>query len=312
MPVFFLLAGGFILLYGGAEALVRGGSGLARRAGLTPLVVGLTIVAFGTSSPELAVSIRAALRGGGDMAVGNVLGSNIANIGLILGIAALIRPVRVNLRILRIDAPIVLGISLLLILMLHDASIGRFGGAVLATGLVVYVAFSIRQARAEVAAETFEAAIPRGAEKWIGNLALAIGGLAVLIAGATLFVRGAVILAHQAGISEAVVGLTIVALGTSLPELATSVIAAMRGKGDIAVGSIVGSNIFNVLGILGVTALIAPIGAAGIGPVDKLVFLAAALVILPFMRSEFTVSRIEGGALLLGYFGYIIYLLAAR
>jgi cation:H+ antiporter len=310
MTIFFLLAGGLVLLYGGAEGLVRGSAALALRFGLPPLLVGLTVVAFGTSSAELVVSLDAALTGNGTIAVANVVGSNICNIALILGLSALIYPMQVQAQLIRLDVPIVIGCSLLLILLLSDGALGRLEGALLSLGLVGYITFSFYEARREkpqvqeVIAEVMPAS---GRAAWLDTV-FVLGGLGALVVGADLFVSGAVALAERLGMSQAAIGLTIVALGTSLPELATSVVAAVKKEGDIAIGNIVGSNIFNVLGILGVTASVQPLQSQGIGFLDLGVMTAVALLLLPLMRSGYRLTRWEGGLLLLVYGGYVVYL----
>jgi len=301
---------GVVLLYGGAEGLVRGSASLARRLGLTPLVIGLTVVAFGTSTPELVVSLEAGLAGKGALAVGNAVGSNIANIGLILGVSALIRPVAVHAQVLRLDVPILLVVSLVLIGFLLDDRLGRVEGAVLLAGLLAYTAFSLIKARresAEVAAE-FGEGVPPASRSALLDAVLILGGLALLVVGARLLVSGAVDVARALGISEAVIGLTIVAVGTSLPELATSLVAALKEEGDIALGNVVGSNLFNILGILGTAALVAPLQPAGMSPVDLGVMFACALVLLPMMLTGRRISRGEGGLLLASYALYMLYL----
>lgn len=307
--VFMLI--GLLLLTAGAEGLVRGASSLARRLGLSPLVIGLTVVAFGTSTPEFVVSLQAALDGNGDIAIGNVVGSNIGNIALILGGAACIAPLRVQAQIIRTEVPIMIGVSLLLSGLLIDGHIGRIDGLLLTLGIVVYTVTTVWRARQETApavAAEFDAGVPAQHAPW-RDLLYTAGGLGLLIGGAQLLVSGAVAVAEQIGVSQAVIGLTIVGIGTSLPELATSVAAAARGEGDIAIGNIVGSNIFNILGILGVTALVQPLSSSGLSYVDFAVMVGLAVLLLPVMRTQYTLSRTEGGVLLAIYGGYLIYLL---
>jgi cation:H+ antiporter len=305
-----LIAAGLVLLAGGAEALVRGASSLARSLGLSPLVIGLTVVAVGTSLPELVVSLGAALGGSGAVALGNVVGSNISNVALILGVSALLRAVQVQAQIIRIDAPILLGASVLMGLMLLDGQLGRIDGAVLVVGIIAYVWFSVRTARTEPEAiqQEFDEGLPNRHSMWV-DIALLASGLGGLVLGAEFLVDGAVVIATAAGISQVVVGLTVVAVGTSLPEMATSVTAAYRGEGDIAVGNAVGSSIFNILGILGVTVLIHPLPRNALSIVDLGVMIGLAAVLLPMMRSEFALSRREGVLLLLVYVVYIVSLL---
>lgn len=305
------MVGGFALLYVGAEWLVRGGAALALRAGLTPLVVGLTVVAFGTSSPELLVSLQAAFAGSPSLAIGNVVGSNICNVALVLGLSALVRPIRIQAQLLRLDVPVVIGCSLLLVAFLGDGQLVRWEAALLVTGLVAYTTFNVWLARREsraVQAE-FDEAVPAPEGPWWKDALRTAGGLLLLAFGASWFVQGAVGLATLFGVSEAVIGLTVVAIGTSLPELATSVVAASRGEGDIAAGGVIGSNIFNILCILGLTALILPLSTGGVGATDLWVMTGLAAALLPLMRTGLYVNRVEGGALLVAYAGYLVYLI---
>jgi cation:H+ antiporter len=311
-----ILAGGAVLagialLYLGAEGLVRGSASLALRLGMAPLVIGLTVVAFGTSMPELVVSVGAALEGQGGLAVGNVVGSNIGNIGLILGISALIAPLAVHARIIRLDLPLLVLVSAGMAVLLGDGRVERVEGALLAAGLLGYVGFTLYAARRDgtpVGAEP-DGIVPAPHSSSALDAGLIVGGLALLVLGARLLVSGAVTIASAAGVEEAVIGLTVVAIGTSLPELATSVVAALKGEGDIAVGNVVGSNLFNLLGILGVTALVRPLAAPGIGMVDLAVMLGAAVLLVPLMWTGRRVSRAEGGFLLAGYTAYVVHLL---
>ncbi len=309
---FILLLLGLAVLTGGADLLVRGASSLARRLGLTPLVIGLTVVAFGTSAPEMTVSIGGALTGKGDIAVGNVVGSNIFNIGLILGLAALITPLNIKVSLIRIDVPILIAVSLLAATLVQSAAIPRIGGAALLLGLLAYTYGSVklarRQARAEAAAEVeeeFEQGIPPTMRSLPADLLAIAGGLALLVAGSKLLVDSATGIATRLGVSDAVIGLTIVAAGTSMPELATSVVAAFRRQADIAVGNIVGSNLFNLLGILGAAAVVRPLSAPGIGTLDLVAMVAFAVALLPLLWTQRQLQRWEGGLLLAGYAAYL-------
>jgi len=302
-----ILVLGLAVLTAGAESLVRGGAGLAGRLGIPPVVIGLTVVAFGTSAPELAVSIRAALAGQGAIAAGNVIGSNIFNIAAILGLAALICPLAVHARLIRLDMPLMIAVSLLGVVILHDQAVSRFEGLVLIAGLVTYTGATILLSLGKEPEFEREAAaeVPKPARSaWIEGLQIG-GGLVGLVLGARWFVQGAAELARLAGLGEALIGLTIVAAGTSLPELATSVVAALRRHTDIAVGNIVGSNIFNLLGILGTAALIKPFTTAGIMGLDLAVMLALAIILLPMAMTGFVLKRWEGAFLLLGYAIYL-------
>jgi cation:H+ antiporter len=308
------MLGGLAILVVGAEILVRGSVGTALRFGLTPLLIGLTIVAFGTSAPELVVSIQAAYNGSDDIALGNIIGSNISNIALILGIAALIQPLKVQTSIIRKDVPILLGVSMLLVLFLLDGVISQLEGFIFFVGVIVFTVASIRMAKMETATEVkseFEDVVPKKLYPLWLNVVMIAAGLGLLVLGAKWLVDGAIQIATSIGMSQAVVGLTIVAVGTSLPELATSVMAAFKKEGDIAIGNVVGSNIFNILCILGITAMILPVSQGGITMVDILLMLGLTLFLLPVLRSGYIVSRIEGGVLLATYVVYTAYLVLA-
>lgn len=302
---------GFVVLTGGAEALVYGAASLARRMGLSPLVIGLTVVSIGTSLPELVVGLEAALTGTGDLALGNVVGSNIGNIALILGLAALVRPISIEAQVVRFDGPLLVAVSLLFAGLTLDGTLGRVDGGLLVAGIVVYVLYTVWAAQDPSAsvAEAFDDEVPRPHSVGL-DLALLVLGLVGLVAGAHLLVVGAVSIAEGLGVGPLVIGLTIVAVGTSLPELATSLVAARRGRGDIAVGNAVGSSIFNLLGILGVTVLVQPLSTTTLGALDIGVMLGVAVLILPLFRSDWTLSRWEGALLFACYLGYLWALLA--
>jgi len=296
---------GIVLLYFGAEGLVRGSSRLAARFGIPPLVIGLTIVAFGTSAPELLVSVSAAFKGVSDVAVGNVVGSNIFNIAVILGLTALIRPPTVHINLIRREIPIMIGVSVLGLGLVVLGEVSRISGALLFLGLCFYLIYSIRLARSEPQEE--QEADRVSMPVWACTV-LIVAGLGVLVGGSHLFVTGAVEVARNFGVSEAVIGLTIVAAGTSLPELATSVVAAFKRESDVAIGNIVGSNIFNLLGIMGLTASILPLKVVGITVRDAGFMLGFAVLLLPFAFSQSLISRKEGAVLLLGYAVYLFLL----
>jgi len=311
---------GLSFLIIGAEALVRGASRLAAVLGISPLVIGLTVVAFGTSSPELAVSIKSALSGQSGIALGNVIGSNIFNILFILGVSALIVPLVVSQQLVRLDVPLMIALSFIVLLLALDGSIGLVDGLLLVAGLVAYVSILIHLSRKETAPARQERAREDGATAdaksagWMRNMALVVGGLALLVLGSRWLVEGAVAFARHLGVSELIVGLTIVAAGTSLPEVVTSIIAAARGERDIAVGNVVGSNIFNILGVLGITSIVAPGGIAVSSAVigfDLPVMIAVALVCLPIFFTGGTISRTEGFLLLAYYAVYTAYLILA-
>ena len=316
-----LFALGLGALVGGAELLVRGASKLSLAFGVSPLVLGLTVVAFGTSAPELAVSVRSALSGQVDISLGNVVGSNIFNVLFILGVSALITPLVVAPQLIRQEVPIMLGTSLLLLAISLDGSIGRVEGGLLAGLLLFYTVFLIRQSRRESQATQDEYAqefvtpiANRWDRHWSVHVLLVVIGLGLLVLGAKWLVDAAVGFARKFGLSEMVIGLTLVAAGTSLPEVATSVVAALRGDRDIAVGNVVGSNIFNILGVLGASCLIAPeplrVGAAMLH-FDMLVMIGVAVACLPIFFSGHEISRWEGGLFLFYYAAYTAYLLLA-
>ncbi len=314
--LFFFVAG-FVALILGAEWLVRGASRLAAAVGISPLVVGLTVVAFGTSAPELGVSVMSSSSGQAGIAVGNVVGSNICNVLLILGLSALAAPLVVSRQLLRIEVPLMLGVSLLAWGMALDGAIGRIDGLLLFAGVVGYTAWAIRRSRrdsralsgapSEAADADGQSAAPKGG--LLGQLLLILAGLALLGVGSNWLVTGAVTIARAWGVSDLLIGLTIVSIGTSLPELATSVMASLRGERDMAVGNIVGSNLFNILAVLGLTAAVAPGGV----PVseqalrfDIPVMVVVMACCLPIFYTGYRICRWEG-ALLFGY--YIAYTL---
>jgi cation:H+ antiporter len=308
-----LIIAGLVALYFGAEWLVKGASSLAIRLGMTPLVAGLTVVAFGTSSPELVVSLVATLKGAGDIALGNVIGSNIFNIAVILGITAAVMPLKVEFQLLKFDTPFMIAVSGLFLWFFRDRSITQAEAAVLFAILIVYIAVNIRLAKKQVTphvAEEFNgelAALATQAKEPAWKSLAFIGvGLAVLVAGSRMFVIGAVDIARGFAISEAIIGLTIVAAGTSLPELASSLVAAFRKQADIAIGNIVGSNIFNLLAILGISGLTAgPLKGPGITPLDLWVMIGFSALLLPLLWTGFRIARWEGLVLLAGYGGYL-------
>jgi cation:H+ antiporter len=308
---------GLVLLIVGAEILVRGASRLATASGISPLVVGLTVVAFGTSAPELAITLQSTLAGQSDLALGNVVGSNIANVLLILGLAALISPLMVAPQILRLDIPVMITVSGLLLVLALDQTISRVDGAVLFGGLLLYTGFTIVQSRKASARLQAEFAAEYGAPRrqalrtTFAQIGLIVSGLALLTLGARWLVDGAVVFAAFMGVSELIIGLTIVAIGTSLPEIAASVVASLRGERDIAIGNVVGSCIFNILSVMGITSLIAPNGIS-VPPAalsfDLPIMLAVAVASLPIAFHGAAIMRWEG-ALFVGYYvAYTLYL----
>ncbi|MGD8343875.1 MAG: calcium/sodium antiporter [Desulfobacterales bacterium] len=314
---------GFLLLYFGAEWLVKGSSSLARSLGVTPIVIGLTVVAFGTSAPELVVSLISSIKGKSMIAVGNVVGSNICNIALVLGLSALFNPIKSDPSVIRRDIPIMLAISLYLLVLSFNNTLGRIEGATLFAGIIAYTFINYYLAKKETRQADggeMTAAIESELEE-IGYIAsrpkqilLVIVGIAGVVGGAQMVVESAVYIMTELGVSEKFIGLTIVAFGTSLPELATSVVAAMRGEMDISIGNLVGSNVFNIMSVLGAASLVRPIPIPG-GFIesglwiDYLVMLFTSFLPWLLMRRTYTVDR-KGGAILLAcYVGYLTYLI---
>ena len=302
-----LLILSLMALYIGAGWLVQGSSALALKANISPLVIGLTIVAFGTSAPELAVSLGATLRGQGDIAIGNIVGSNIFNIGVILGVSAPICPLQVKKQLLRIDIPIMLAATILFTILFWNGTLGRMEGLFFLTGIIIYTLFSLLYSRKQEEEPNLE--LEEQPKHWAVDTLTIIGGLVVLVFASRLLVDNAVSIAKELGVSEAVIGLTIVAAGTSMPELATSVVAAYKHKTDIAIGNIVGSNLFNILAIAGSCSLMHPIEAKNVNYIDLLVMLAISILLLPLMKSGQKISRTEGAALILIYVIYLFWLL---
>jgi cation:H+ antiporter len=309
-----LLLLGIFLLALGAELLVRGASGVALRFRVPPLIVGLTIVAFGTSAPELAVSTEAALSGQPDVALGNVVGSNIFNVLLILGLSALLVPLRISARLIRIDVPVMITASAVLLAMAWNGALGRIEGLMLLGAFATYLAYLYRGGRS-IAQTDDEAEVTRqstgGSAGLAWNIVAIVAGLGLLVFGSRLLVASARDIATHLGVSELMIGLTVVAAGTSLPELATSIVAAARGERDIAVGNVVGSNIFNILAILGVAATIAPDGLAASPSAvtfDIPVMTAVAIVCLPVFFFGGEIARWQGGVFVGYYVAYTAYL----
>jgi cation:H+ antiporter len=312
-----MLVAGLALLVVGAEALVRGASKIAAAVGISPLVIGLTVVAFGTSAPEMAVGAQAALSGNADIALGNVIGSNIFNILVIIGLSAIIIPLVVHQQLVRWDVPLVIGLSVLVLVLGLDGKIGRVEGALLFLGLLAYIAFQIWQGRRETEevqqeyAQEYADGRAKSAGQWALNVFLILSGLGMLVLGADWLVDSASTIARSLGVSELVIGLTVVAAGTSAPEVATSAMAAVRGERDIAVGNAVGSNVFNILGVLGLTAVLAPNGIAvpeSALRFDIPVMIAVAVAALPIFFTGYTIARWEGALFLALYGGYVLFL----
>ncbi len=302
---------GSIMLYFGAEGLVRGSASVALRTGLSALVVGLTIVAFGTSSPELVVSFMAGLEGNADIAIGNVIGSNICNIALIIGVAAMIRPIKVKLQLIKFDLLVMIAVSILLVAIIYDGTISFTDGLLLTAGIIAYTVFTVKKAFSESSEELieeFESELKPSKRKPIVDYILILLGIGGLVFGANVFVDGAIGIASMLGVSTAIIGLSIVAFGTSLPELATSLVASIKDEGDISIGNAIGSNIFNILFVLGLASLAHEIPTTDISYVDVSIMIGIAVILFPLARIGMSIGRIKGAFLLSIYIAYVFYL----
>lgn len=318
-----VLAAGLVILVLGANGVVRGAARIAERLGVSRLFIGLTVVALGTSSPEVVVSLEAALRGHPSLAVGNVVGSNIFNIGVVLGLTAIISPIPIHGVIVQREVPIVIALTAVLFAVAHGGAVIRFEAGLLLLGLLAYIAWAYQTARAAhfappgepSLADTLSLTLPGkgpprpGFLRWAKNLAFLVGGLVLLVLGSRYVINGAEEIARIAEISDTVVGLSVVAVGTSLPELTTSVVAAFRKEPEMAVGNVLGSNIFNVLMILGIAGVIQPLEVSPrIVSIDIPVALGFALASFPILMSSHRISRAEGVTLLILYVAYIAFL----
>lgn len=309
---FLTFLAGLAVLYVGAEALVKGAVRLARSMGVSPLVIGLTLVAFGTSAPELSLDLTAAWKGSVGLAFGDLVGSNIANVGLILGIGALVRPLRVESRLLRVEVPVVIAVSLGLWVLAADGRVGRGDGLLMLACFALFLVFMLRSARrgpqhAEQETEQETERLGKNRHGRVASVLLVLAGLAGLVLGAQLMVHAAVEMARIFGVSELVIGLTIVAVGTSLPELATSVVGALRGESDLVVGNVLGSNVFNLLLIMPLVAQVQPLPIESRSLwVDVPVMIAFALAMVPIMWQGLSISRAEGALLVLAYVAFVV------
>lgn len=301
-----LIFGGVLALYAGGEALVRGSVRLAGVLGIPPLIIGLTVVAFGTSSPELAASLTAVVSDAHDVVLGNVVGSNIMNIGLVMGLTAVVYPLSARLSVIRREVPVMVGVGLLPLLVARDGLIGRLDGVILFGLLVVYLLLLYRESRLPVESAEFVEEYAPGGTRVLPALVAAAAGVLLLVLGARWLVEGGVNLARSAGISERIIGLTLVAFGTSLPELASSIVAAIKHEADIVLGNLIGSSIFNILAILGLTAAVRPVTVryAAITP-DILVMTAFGVLALPMLHTRRRLDRWEGAVLVVGYILYL-------
>ncbi len=311
------IAVGLVGLFFGGNWLVKGAARLAQTLGVSPIVIGLTIVAYGTSTPELLVSLQAALGGNADISMGNVVGSNIANIGLILGVSALIFPMVVQLQFLRRDVPIMIGVSVLFLFLAQDGRIGSLDGLLFVTGIVAYTVFSYLMSKRDAPelirqTQEFTLVIAKPTNRLLNDLFLVAIGVAVLLFGSDRLVLGAANIATALGVPQVVIGVTLVAVGTSLPEFATSLIAAFKRESDIAIGNVVGSNIFNILAILGIVGLIAPINVnARLLQVDTFVMIGFAVALFVFCLNR-RISRREAALLLIAYAIFTVYAFVPR
>lgn len=321
---------GLTALIVGAEVMVRGSTAVAARLGISPIVIGLTVVSIGTSMPELAVGVVAATEGSGALAVGNIAGTNVVNQLLILGLSALILPLVMELRTLRFELPVMAGAAVLMWALAADGTLSRLDGVVLVVGAVGYTVAVIRIARRESRAVLGEfveayavdgpgsgsgAAAPPAGKRSVMHVAMMLGGIAVVVVGADWLVTGSVGMARGFGVSDALIGLTVVAIGTSAPELVTTVVSTLRGERDVAVGNLLGSSIYNILLILGITCLVPTHGLLlpdNLVRIDIPIMVAVALVCVPIFVTGRRVSRLEGGAMVVAYVGYLAYLLAAQ
>lgn len=312
-----LIVIGIALVLTGADRLTEGASALARRMNVPEIIIGLTIVAAGTSAPELFVSLVSALKGTPDMAVGNVVGSNTMNAMLIVGCAAMVAPMVISRSTVKKDIPFAVGASVLLMLLSLNNHLGRWDGIILLLGFASFMVYTLMQAKKGEAAPMTDDSQQdanntpsKGGNPWLSALWV-VAGLAMLVIGSNLFVDSASSVAYSLGISEGVVGLTVVAGGTSLPELATSVVAARKGQSAIAIGNVIGSNVFNILMILGLTATISPLAIEGITTLDMAVMLVSVALVWFFSFTRYTVERWEGGLLVVGYLVYLYWLISS-
>lgn len=309
MEIVWLLVS-LVILYYGAEGLVSGAASLAKRIGISPLVIGLTIVSIGTSMPELIVSVKASMNGLGALSIGNVLGSNFFNIGIILGLSALIYPLLVKRQLLKLDVPVMILSALLFFLMFLDHEISRGEALVLILLFIFYISYLLFISKKNVAVEEEEEI--KETKHWTLDVLFIVVGLLALVYGSDLLVVNATLIAGRLGMSEAMIGLTIVAAGTSMPELATSVVAALKKRSDIAIGNVVGSNIFNILLILGVAGLIQPIRTPEINYVDSLFSIGIGLLLWLFMKAGSRIRRWQGAAFIVFYMIYFFLKIAAN
>lgn len=300
-----------VLLFFGANMLVKGSSALALRFGISPLVAGLTVVAFGTSAPELVVSINASISNHGNMAIGNVLGSNIFNICIILGLSSIIAPLKVKMQLLKFDIPILTIFTLIFLYFFNDRQISFWEGILFLSLLITYTIINIILSKKEKnieVLEEFNESVKGKDQKWYFSLSLVLAGITILIVGSELLIKGAVFVARYMGVGETIISITILAAGTSLPELASSLVATIKKEYDIAIGNVIGSNIFNIVGIIGISAIIKPLNAIAISNIDLYFMVGISLLLIPFLRTHYTLKRDEGIFMIFLYLAYLFYL----
>ena len=310
LPIFFILIS-LILLYLGSSWLVKGSSSLALKAGISPLVAGLTIVAFGSSSPELFVSVNAAITNHGNIAIGSVIGSNLFNICMILGISALVAPLKIRMRLLKTDILILVFTTVIFTMLFADRQINRFEGGILLMGLILYTTLKLLLARKEKNADIhieFGKSVPDQSMKSYYSASLILLGVGVLAAGSQLLINGAVSIASLLGAGETIISLTLIASGTSIPLLVSTIVAIIKRENDIAIGTIVGSGIFNILGVIGVSSIISPLSAIAISNVDLYVMTGVTLLLLQFFRTNYILKRDDGIFMIGMYLIYLYYL----
>jgi len=307
-----IIIGGGLLLYFGAERFISGSSAIAIKLGMTPLIIGLTIVAFGTGSPELIVGVSAAIKGRPGIAIGNIIGANIANILLILGVSSLIKPIRCSLKVIKVDIVMMIVVTLFFCNLLIDGLITRADGIMLLVGVVAYYTFTITMSiknKDKEQAGVYQKIISKTKGNLRIDLLFIIGGIGLLVIGAEIFLSGILKIADTFHVNDTLLGLSIVAVGTSLPELAASIVASIKNYGEISIGNAISSNIFNILGIIGIAALIKPIDTKGVDIFDIVVLACSSIIILPLAWTKQTLSRLEGAFLLMSYIAYFYYLI---
>jgi cation:H+ antiporter len=310
ISVFYILAS-LILFYFGAIWLVKGSSALSLKAGISPMVAGLTIVAFGSSSPALFVCGNAALAGHGNIAIGNIIGSNMFNICVVIGISAIIAPLKIKMHLLKLIIPVLIISTIGFIILFTDRQISRFEGGILLSGILLYTILIVIFARREKDKEEIDGYsnfVLNEKIKWYSSAGMIIFGIAELVAGSELLLRGAIAIANSLGVGETIIGLTIIAAGTSAPLLASSIVAVNKKEYDVALGNVIGSNIFNILGIIGISSLINPLSAIAISNIDLYIMLGVTLFLIPFLRKSYILKRDEGIFMIILYLMYMFYL----